>query len=253
MFNLFKKNKSNKPVPGYLPFNTDIHSHILPGIDDGSPNIETSLQLIEGLTALGIKKTIATPHIIGDLYRNNAQTINAALQQVQQACSQHNINIEVSAAAEYMLDDYFIELLKKDEPLLTLYKKIVLTEIPFTSTPENLEDIIAAITDKGYKPILAHPERYNFFQQNFDKYFYLKEIGFTLQVNLLSLTGYYGSKAEKAAKFIFENNLAKLIGTDLHHHRHLAQITDYRCREIFDTILGDIKLNDLEALANETT
>ena len=253
MFNLFKKKKSNEPVPECLPFDTDIHSHILPGIDDGSPDIETSMELIEGLYKLGIRRSIATPHIIGDLYRNNAETINAALQEVKEACRKRKIKMEISAAAEYMLDDYFMELLKKNEPLLTLHKNIILTEIPFSTTPENLEETVAAITEKGYKPILAHPERYSFFQQNFDEYFYLKEIGFTLQVNLLSVTGYYGSKAAKAAKFIFENNLANLVGTDLHHRKHLSNISSYESRELFQQYIGNRLLNDLDALALNIT
>jgi protein-tyrosine phosphatase len=252
MLNLFKKKNNQLPLTVHLPFDTDIHSHILPGIDDGSPDIDTSLHLIEGLHKLGIKKTIATPHIIGDLYRNNAQTINAALQKVKAACVQKNIDIEISAAAEYMLDDYFMELLKKDEPLLTLHKNILLTEIPFSTTPENLEEIIAAITEKGYKPILAHPERYSFFQQNFDEYNYLKEIGFILQVNLLSVTGYYGSKAAKAAKFIFENNLANLVGTDLHHYKHLEKIGNTDNLQLFQEYLSKKTLNDLDALATDT-
>lgn len=249
MFNFFKKKKSEAPLPEYLPFNTDIHSHILPGIDDGSPDIATSLQLIEGLHSLGIRKSIATPHIIGDLYRNNAHTINTALQQVTAACRSNGIAMEITAAAEYMIDDYFFELLKKEEPLLTLHKNVLLTEIPFSTTPENLEETVAAIKARGYKPILAHPERYSFFQQNFDKYFYLTEIGFTLQVNLLSLTGYYGSKAEKAAKFIFDNQLAGLVGTDLHHHKHLAAISSIKNRELFQQYLGNRMLNDLDAVA----
>lgn len=249
MFNLFKKKKNEEPVPEYLPFDTDIHSHILPGIDDGSPDIETSLELIEGLHKLGIRKSIATPHIIGDMYRNTPQTIAAALETVQKACKAKGIGVEITAAAEYMLDDYFMELLKKGAPLLTLHKNVILTEIPFSTTPENLEETIAAITEKGYKPVLAHPERYNFFQQNFDKYFYLKEIGFTLQVNLLSVTGYYGSKAAKAAKFIFENNLCNLVGTDLHHHKHLANIGAYSSREIFQQYMSGRLLNDLDAVA----
>lgn len=249
MFNLFKKKKNNAPVPRHLPFAIDIHSHILPGIDDGSPDIETSLQLIEGLCNQGIKKTIATPHIIGDLYRNTPQTINSALQQVQQACRQKGLLIEITAAAEYMMDDYFIELLKKDEPLLTLHKNLLLTEIPFTATPENLEEIVALINEKGYKPVLAHPERYHYFQQDFDTYFYLRKIGFILQVNLLSLTGYYGSKAEKAANFIFENKLASLVGTDLHHHKHLEKITAAENKIIFEAQLGSRSLNDLDAAA----
>jgi protein-tyrosine phosphatase len=253
MFNLFKKKKSNEPVPEYLPFDTDIHSHILPGIDDGSPDIETSLELIEGLYKLGIRRSVATPHIIGDLYRNNAATINTALEKVKIACREKGIAMDISAAAEYMLDDYFMDLLRKDEPLLTLHKNIVLTEIPFSTTPENLEEIIAGITGRGYKPILAHPERYSFFQQNFDEYFYLKEIGFTLQVNLLSVTGYYGGKAAKAAKFIFENNLCSLVGTDLHHRKHLAAIGSYESRELFQQYIGNTLLNDLDAVALNIT
>ncbi|MFN8250925.1 MAG: CpsB/CapC family capsule biosynthesis tyrosine phosphatase [Ferruginibacter sp.] len=249
MFNFFKKKKNEGPVPEYLPFYTDIHSHILPGIDDGSPDISTSLQLIEGLQRLGIRQSVATPHIIGDLYRNNTQTIRAALEQVREACRKKGITMEISAAAEYMIDDYFFGLLQKDEPLLTLHKNLLLTEIPFSTTPENLEETVAAIKEKGYKPILAHPERYSFFQQQFDSYFYLVEIGFTLQANLLSLTGYYGSKAEKAAKFIFDNELAALVGTDLHHHRHLAAISSLHNREIFHQYLGKRMLNDLDAVA----
>jgi protein-tyrosine phosphatase len=247
MFNLFKKKKDDGTVPDFLPFDTDIHSHILPGIDDGSPDIETSLELIEGLYRLGIKKTIATPHIIGDLYRNNPQTITEALNKVKSACTKKGLAIEITAAAEYMLDDYFMELLKKNEPLLTLHKNLLLTEIPFSTTPENLEETVAAIKEKGYKPILAHPERYNFFQQNFDKYYYLKEIGFVLQINLLSVTGYYGSKAAKAAKFIFENNLANLVGTDLHHFKHLESINSAANRLLFKDHLQHKLLNDLDA------
>ncbi|MEI9958602.1 MAG: CpsB/CapC family capsule biosynthesis tyrosine phosphatase [Ferruginibacter sp.] len=101
MFSFLKKRRIEN-VPETLPFATDIHSHILPGIDDGSPDIETSLQLIQGLYDLGIRKTIATPHIIGDLYRNTPQTIAAALAITKEACKNAGIDIEISAAAEYM-------------------------------------------------------------------------------------------------------------------------------------------------------
>jgi len=249
MFNFFKKEKRGEPVPEYLPFDTDIHSHILPGIDDGSPDIATSLLLIEGLYNAGIRKTVATPHIIGDLYRNTPETINNALEKVIEGCRKKGIPIEITAAAEYMLDDHFMELLQKDEPLLTLHKNVLLTEISYSTTPENLEEIVAAINEKGYKPILAHPERYHFFQQKFDEYFYLNEIGFVLQVNLLSLAGYYGGKATKAAKFILENNLADLVGTDLHHHKHLAAINRPENRQVFHQYLGGKLLNDLDAVA----
>ena len=235
-------------VPGSLPFTTDIHSHILPGIDDGSPDLETSLQLIQGLYNLGIRKSIATPHIIGDMYRNTPQTIAAALEKTSIACSNAGIDIELSAAAEYMLDDFFLELLQKKEPLLTLHKNILLTEISYTSTPENLPEITSGIIEKGYLPILAHPERYHYYQQNFDEYYKLKEMGFVLQINLLSLTGYYGKKAAKAAVFIIEKNLATLVGTDLHHHNHLAAIGEERNRIIFENYIGNKVFNDLDSL-----
>ncbi len=250
MFNFFKK-RNNEAVPENLPFATDIHSHILPGIDDGSPDIETSVQLIQGLYNLGIRKSIATPHIIGDMYRNTPATIADALEKTKAACVTAGIDIELYAAAEYMLDDYFLELLQKKEPLLTLEKNILLTEISYTSTPQNLPEITSAIITNGYMPILAHPERYHYYQQNFDQFFRLKEMGFVLQVNILSLTGYYGKRAEKAAKFILEEGLAQLVGTDLHHHRHLDALNDEANRVLFQSYLGDKVYNDLNSFTTE--
>lgn len=247
MLHFFKK-RAQKIIPKDLPFTTDIHSHILPGIDDGSPDVETSIHLIQGLYNLGIRKSIATPHIIGDMFRNTPETIHAALDKIKQACSIHGIDIELTAAAEYMLDDYFLELLKKNEPLLTLHKNILLTEISYSSTTENLAEITAGIVAAGYLPILAHPERYIFYQQNFDDYYKLKEMGFVLQVNILSLIGYYGKKAEKAAKFIIEKELAQLVGTDLHHHRHLEALNNNENRIAFNRYLGNVVYNDLDAI-----
>jgi len=247
MFNFFKK-RNTETVPEILPFATDIHSHILPGIDDGSRNIETSVQLIQGLYDLGIRKSIATPHIIGDMFRNTPQTIMDALEKTKTACAHAGIDMELSAAAEYMLDDFFLELLQKKEPLLTLEKNILLTEISYTSTPQNLPEITSAIIAEGYLPILAHPERYNYYQQNFDQFFRLKEMGFVLQVNLLSLTGYYGKRAEKAAKFIMEKELALLVGTDLHHHNHLAALQSETNRVLFQRYLGNKVYNDLTTI-----
>jgi protein-tyrosine phosphatase len=248
MFKFFKKKEEPQAVPESLPFTTDIHSHILPGIDDGSPDTATSLQLIQGLYDLGIRKCIATPHIIGDMYRNTPETINEALEKVIAFCADAEINMGISAAAEYMLDDYFMELLQKKEPLLTLYKNILLTEISYTSTPQNLGEITSAIIGEGYIPILAHPERYHYYQQNFDQYYKLKEMGFILQVNLLSITGYYGKRAEKAARFLLEKDLVSFVGTDLHHHQHLAAISDEKNRGIFNAYMSDKAFNNLDAV-----
>lgn len=224
MFNLFKKNKpgsDGNAIQGLLPVSVDMHSHILPGIDDGSPDIDTSILLVKGLYDLGIRKCIATPHIIGDLYRNTDETIEAALASLQKACNAAAIPMQLSAAAEYMLDDHFMELLGQQKPLRTLHKNLLLTEIPYTAEPVNLQEMVFHIITGGYQPVLAHPERYFYFHKNYKGYKKLKDLGFILQVNLLSLTGYYGKDAANAARYLIAEGLVDLAGTDLHHSRHL--------------------------------
>ena len=244
MFNFFKKKNTSADIPFLLPFTTDIHSHILPGIDDGSPDIETSLQLVRGIYNLGIRKSIATPHVIADLYRNTPSTINNALQQLIVACKEANIPIELAAAAEYMLDDYFLKLLRNNEEILTIYKNIVLTEQSFISPTSNLNEISFELVTAGYLPIMAHPERYHFYHGDYDAYIHLKDMGFLLQVNMLSVTGYYGKPVAKAAKYLFENNLVDLVGTDMHHERHLEMLQHPKSMELFDKYLGGKVWND---------
>ncbi|HAO46582.1 MAG TPA: hypothetical protein DCQ97_06625 [Chitinophagaceae bacterium] len=249
MFSFFKKKRTEEDIHQPLPVVTDIHSHILPGIDDGAPDVESSLVLIQGMMNLGIRKFIATPHVIGDLYRNTPQTINTALEETKAACKKAGLAVEISAAAEYMIDDYFLELLRNKSPLLTLHSNIILTEFSYSTPPGNVEAITAGIIAQGYKPILAHPERYHFYHHNPDIYHHLKEMGFHLQVNLLSLTGYYGKSVRKAALFIIQKNLASLVGTDLHHKYHLAAFNDPKNRAVLHELLGNRQFNNLEALA----
>ena len=224
----------------------DIHSHILPGLDDGSPDVETSIELIKSLSAVGINSFICTPHIIGDMYRNTPDTIHTALDVLKKACLENGLKIQLSAAAEYMLDDYFIDLLRKKEPLLTLTNNYILTELSYAAIPDNLEQISFEININNYHPLLAHPERYFYYHRNYDAFFRLKDLGFLLQVNLLSLTGYYGTPAAKAANFIFKNDLVDFVGTDLHNFNHLKVLTDNRSREIFYKVLGDKVYNNFE-------
>ena len=246
MFNLFKKKNTSSTNSDRFPVTIDIHSHILPGIDDGAPDIETSLMLIKGLYDLGVRKSIATPHIIGDLYRNTPATISAALEITKKACADTGIEMELSAAAEYMLDDYFMELLRKKEPLLTLHKNLLLVEIPYTAPPYDLEEMLFTMITEGYQPVLAHPERYFFYHKNMKEYGRLKEMGFLLQVNLLSLTGYYGKNAARAAVYILNNELANLVGTDMHHARHLGALGDGGNIGVFNKYLKGIHINELD-------
>lgn len=245
MFSIFKK-KVVQVADGYFPIQTDMHSHILPGIDDGSPNVETSLELIKGLMQLGVKQSIATPHIIGDMYRNNFETVNNSLTILRSALAENNINYKVNAAAEYMLDFYFLELLEKKEKLLTIKDNIILTEFSYAERPQKIENILFSIITEGYQPILAHPERYAYFHNDFKMYNHLSDIGFLLQVNLLSLTGYYGPGVAKAAVYILKNNLATYTGTDLHHARHMAALQHPKSKSIFaDAFVGKTLNEDL--------
>jgi len=236
---IFSAKKIIPTYPGFSWLSQDIHSHILPGIDDGSPDIETSLQLLRSLSDAGINKFICTPHIIGDMYRNTPQTINAALSKLKKAVYQSGLEVEISAAAEYMLDDHFMELLRKQEPLMLLTKNYILTELSYATPPSKLEDISFEININNYQALMAHPERYPYYHRNYEAYSRLKELGFLLQVNLLSLTGYYGKTVAKAAKYILENNLADFVGTDLHHFNHLNVLTNTKSIEIFEKYLGD--------------
>lgn len=245
MFSFFKK----KPKPAFtgpllLPVSQDLHSHILPGIDDGSPDIETSIRLVKGLYDLGIRKTVATPHIIADMFRNTPETINAALDKLRTAVKKEGIAIEISAAAEYMLDDYFLKLLRSKNKLLTVHKNIVLTEQSYATPTGNLNEIAFEMAGAGYKPIMAHPERYAFYHNNYDAYTHLKDMGFLLQVNLLSLTGYYGKGVARAARYLFEREMVDFVGTDLHHDRHLDMLRHPESIRIFNEVTGEKKYND---------
>ncbi|RYF87963.1 MAG: hypothetical protein EOO03_09495 [Chitinophagaceae bacterium] len=238
MFSFFKK-----PVAAsnYFPITTDMHSHILPGIDDGSPDVETSVALVKGLMALGLTRSVATPHVISDMYRNTPETISSALQELRDALKKEGIDYTVDAAAEYMMDAAFFDKLQNGEPLLCIKDKILLTEFGWGAMPENPKQMSFAILTSGYTPILAHPERYHYFHNNNKAYHLLSELGFLLQVNLSSLTGHYGAGAMKAAKYIIKSGLCSFVGTDLHNARHLQLLQDGK--NVFEELLSGREWN----------
>jgi len=242
MFSFFRK---KAPVDtNYFPISVDMHSHVLPGLDDGSPDVETSLRLIRGMHELGIKKLIATPHIISDLYRNNPQKINTALNLLKSALAENQIPVQIFAAAEYMMDSYFLELLNGTEPLMTVQDNILLTEFSYAAKPNEPEKFSFAIQTAGYTPILAHPERYAYYYGNYNMYHRLVDLGFLLQLNALSLTGYYGKGAVKAAEYMLKHGLISYVGTDLHHERHLSIFQDIRTRELLQKNLSHQSWNE---------
>lgn len=219
MFSIFKK--KYPPVPVDLSFlKTDMHSHLLPGIDDGATDIANSIELKKGLEDLGYRAFITTPHIMWDMYKNTPATIGSALEQLQQQPGQQNIK----AAAEYFMDEHLDELLETGQPLLTLSGKKVLIEFSFVSAPINLKEKLFNLQIKGYQPVLAHPERYAFYVGNKTVYDDLKNLGCFFQINLLSLAGYYGKLSQDLAHYLISRKYIDFLGSDLHHIRHLEAL-----------------------------
>lgn len=219
MFKLFSKPKSEKADYGLL--GTDMHSHLLPGIDDGSPDMATTLKLIKGMMELGYQKFITTPHVMWDMYQNTRDIILRKQDEVREALRQEGIEVELTAAAEYFLDDYVAGLLKKNEPLLTISGNLVLTEFSMAYPSHSLKDILFEMQMQGYQPIIAHPERYTYLDKNKDFYEELKDIGCLFQLNILSVAGYYGKTQQELANYLLKKGYYDLAGTDLHSFRHL--------------------------------
>jgi len=198
-----------------------MHSHLLPGIDDGSPDMETSLYLIRGMTELGYSKLITTPHIMWDMYKNTRTIIQEKLEQLRTAVQAEGLAVEINAAAEYFLDDYVAGLLQKNEPLLTVSGKMVLVEFSLAQPSMSLKDILFEMQMQGYQPVIAHPERYIYLERNKEFYEELKDIGCLFQLNILSAAGYYGKSVNELAQYLIKKGYYDLVGTDLHHQRHL--------------------------------
>ncbi|TNJ46452.1 histidinol phosphatase [Tamlana fucoidanivorans] len=222
MFSIFSRKRFLRDL---LVDFVDIHNHILPGIDDGAKTIEEALLLIDNMKQLGIKEFIPTPHVMQDFYPNTDETIGEAYQNVLSAIHTYKdyTGISVNPAAEYMLDVHF-ETFLETHNLFTLKSNYVLVELSYYQPPLNLEAIIFKIKTKGYIPVLAHPERYIYFHQNFDYYKKLKQMGCMLQLNFLSLSTYYGTSVNKAAFKLIKNKWIDFVGTDIHNTRQVSKL-----------------------------
>ncbi|WP_420552543.1 tyrosine-protein phosphatase [Tenacibaculum aiptasiae] len=222
----------------------DIHSHLLPGIDDGAKDLENSISLITKMYSYGIKNFITTPHVLGDVYPNSSKTIKDKLEIVRSELKKQGFNdIKINAAAEYMMDEQFVERLKADD-ILTLKDNYILVEMSYFNAPYNLYDVLFEIQLKGYKPVLAHPERYNFYHNDFQNFYKLKKAGCVFQLNLLSLTEQYGKGVQKTAQKLLKENMYDFVGTDTHHQNHLKllnKIGTVKIRKQIEHLLNNNK------------
>jgi tyrosine-protein phosphatase YwqE len=213
--------QKKKILPDLSWIGADMHSHVIPGIDDGATDMETAMAMIRGFMELGYEKMVTTPHILWEIYPNTPEKIQTGFGMVQQAMHDAGMQVSLSAAAEYFIDDHFTAALQNKEPLLTLANNLVLVEFSMITAPMDLQESIFEMQLQGYQPVIAHPERYVYAGKKKGFFEDLKTSGCLFQVNLLSLTGYYGSGVQELAAYLIKNEYYDLAGTDMHSLKHL--------------------------------
>jgi protein-tyrosine phosphatase len=177
--------RKKEPTKSVNSLRVDIHSHLLPGLDDGVQSYEESEDVILHFQKLGYRKLITSPHVMSDTYKNTAERILARLEKLRTYLKNQDIDIEIQAAAEYYLDEQVFRMIEDNQKMLTFGKNLLLFETNFLNEPFNMKEFIFLATTKGYKPVLAHPERYLYLQNNLDKAQDLLDRGVLFQINIL--------------------------------------------------------------------
>lgn len=238
---LFGKREQEMPPADLSALRCDIHSHFIPGIDDGAQNLEQSMELLRAMHELGYRKVITTPHSMADGYRNTPEIILGGLEKLRAEVKRQGLEIEVDAAAEYYLD-HDLEKKVTDRTVLTFGDKLLLFELPFISEPTILLNVVFAMQTNGYRPVLAHPERYGFWHNDFGKYERLKERGVLFQLNMVALTGAYGPKAKEIAERLIDVGAYELLGSDCHNMNHIEAIRNTLTRPYLHKLIASGKL-----------
>lgn len=248
--NLFsnKKKKEEEVVssPQGPEITVDMHAHFLPELDDGASSLEESIEIIKGLYDLGYRHIIGTPHIMSDFYRNTPESINEKLNIVREEVKKIELDIKIDCAAEYYIDDGFLLNLRNKKPFLTFGENYLLIETSFINPCLFIDEAIFMAISQGYQPVIAHPERYTYVFDNFEEIKRWKTLGAMLQINALSLIGYYSSRSKKIAEKLIDDNLVDFIGSDCHKPKHLQGLEKARKAFYYNKSLGlDIKNNQI--------
>ena len=232
-------NKKKKPIRSdFSSLGVDIHSHLVAGIDDGSPSVDASIEMMQRFVELGYRKVITTPHVMSDYYQNDTSIIKAGLNTLRRALIANNISLEIDAAAEYYIDYDFRKKIEDKVPLLTFGDKYVLVEISFINPPELLSEILFELQTEGYRPVLAHPERYSFWFHDFSQFEIIFNRGIKLQLNINSLTGVYGTDVQKIAYMLIDKEMYSFAGSDCHHLQHLDLMRKALSNKHFNKLLS---------------
>lgn len=240
MLNWFRR----KNVVSENPIRTDIHSHLLPGLDDGVQSFEDAEEIILRFIRAGYQKLITTPHIMSDAYRNTPAGIRSKLAELREYLTAKNIHIQIEAAAEYYLDEAFIKSVELDQEILTFGKRLLLFETNFMTEPLHLKEFIFMATTKGYQLVLAHPERYIFLQNDLAKAEDLINRGVYFQLNTSSLTGYYSREAQRTAYKLIDKGWVHFVGSDCHSLQHIHLLEEAQTSRYYQKALTLPLLNN---------
>ncbi len=223
LFNWLKKDNNHTNGIDLSVLNTDIHSHLIPGIDDGSPDMDTSLALLKELEMLGYKKIITTPHVKTEYFQNDVTKLDDLCERLRRAARFEGIKLDIEVGAEHLLDEGVNQRIKNGQ-FKTFGDNYLLVELPFMFPPFGLDGYIFELQLAGYKLILAHPERYLYWLNDFNQFIRLKDSGVLFQVNIISLGNYYGKDVYNLAKKLIDNNMVELLGTDTHSAKHIEAV-----------------------------
>lgn len=191
---------------------------------------------------LGYETFTATPHVMEDMWRNNTETISNGFAVLQKAIADAGLSNEVRMAAEYLVDGNFESLLDSKQELLRIQDNWVLIEISFIQPPRNLRDLIFEMQIQGYQPVFAHPERYNHYYKRLDELKEIRDVGCLFQSNILSFSGYYGPAAQQCAEWMAGKGMVDLLGTDIHHERHLEALKHLKLTPALGKVMGRLSL-----------
>jgi tyrosine-protein phosphatase YwqE len=241
VFDWVKKKEPSKIV---TPLQVDIHSHLLPGLDDGVQSYEESEDIILHFQQLGYRKLVTSPHVMSDTYKNTADRILARLDKLRIYLKNQEIDMEIDAAAEYYLDEQVFRMVETNQKMLTFGKNFLLFETNFLNEPINLKEFIFLATTRGFKPVLAHPERYLYLQDNLDKAQDLLDRGVLFQINISSITGFYSKIVQTTANKLIDRGWVHLLGSDCHHLQHVRLVEEAQQLKYFQKALSLPLLNN---------
>lgn len=221
-FDIFSRRKE----PAQLFYDTDVHCHILPGVDHGAQDMSQSLELLHREFDMGIRRVVCTSHVTESSFENTRASLTAAFDLLCDEVKRQQLPIELFLSAEYRIDDYFMREYKADD-LVPMPGNWLLIENSFQQELMELDELIFDLQVNGYNLIMAHPERYAYYAHRRERYESLHNAGVKFQVNLLSLAGYFGGSARDTALWLIKNNLVDMLGSDMHYTGHADAIADY--------------------------